>query len=140
MTLGVAIGAVAVAAWAYLLLGRGFFWLARDRGDAPPPGPAPAQWPSVVAVIPARNEADVIETAVSKVLAQGYAYPGPLRVIVVDDNSTDGTAEAARAGAKRMGGAAAVLTVISGRPLAAGWTVKVVALNAGATETEMGAD
>jgi hopene-associated glycosyltransferase HpnB len=130
VTLGVAIGAVAVAAWAYLLLGRGFFWLGRERGDAPPPGASPAHWPSVVAVIPARNEADVIGTAVSKALAQGYAYLGPLRVIVVDDDSTDGTAEAARAAAERMG-LGAFLTVIPGRPLAAGWTGKLWAVSQG---------
>jgi len=128
VTVGVAIGAVAVAAWAYLLLGRGFFWLARERDEAPPPGPAPAQWPAVVAVVPARNEADVIETAVSQVLAQGY--PGPLRLIVVDDNSTDGTPEAARAAAERMG-LAGLLTVVSGRPLAAGWTGKLWAASQG---------
>ena len=46
----------------------------------------------MVAVVPARNEADVIAHSIGSLLAQDY--PGPFRVILVDDDSDDGTAEA----------------------------------------------
>jgi hopene-associated glycosyltransferase HpnB len=117
------LGCVCLAAWFYLLLGRGFFWLARerdDRGEAPDP----AAWPSVTAVVPARNEADVVARSVGSLLAQDY--PGDFHVILVDDNSTDGTANTARAldGTGR-------LTVLAGAPLAAGWTGKLWAQSQG---------
>jgi hopene-associated glycosyltransferase HpnB len=114
------LGGVAAAAWAYLLVGRGGFWLTRER-DAPAAPPPPA-WPSVTAVIPARDEADVIARAVASLKAQDY--PGTLEVIVVDDASSDSTAaEAAQAGAR----------VIAGVPLPGGWTGKVWAQSQGVT-------
>jgi 1,2-diacylglycerol 3-beta-glucosyltransferase len=57
-------------------------------------GPRPVRWPappSVSVIIPAQNEVRVIGDAVRTACAQ--AYEGPLEVIVVDDRSTDGTAE-----------------------------------------------
>jgi len=118
------IGAVALAAWAYLILGRGFFWLARERDDARPP-PAPAAWPDVVAVVPARNEADVIERSIGSILAQDY--PGALRAVLVDDASDDGTAARAAALARANGR----LAILAGRPLPAGWTGKLWAVSQG---------
>jgi hopene-associated glycosyltransferase HpnB len=122
------LGAIALAAWLYLLLGRGYFWLAHERDFAPLPGPAPTQWPSVAAVVPARNEADAIEAAVTRLLTQHYQ--GPFRVIVVDDASDDGTAERARAAAERAS-AGERLTVVAGRPLPSGWTGKLWAVSQG---------
>lgn len=49
--------------------------------------------PSVAAVIPAHNEADAVGATVGALLATGRLG----RVVVVDDGSTDGTAQAARA-------------------------------------------
>ncbi len=118
------IGGIALAAWIYLLLGRGFFWLARERDDAGLP-PEPATWPDVVAVVPARNEADVIERSVGSLLAQ--AYPGAFRVVLVDDASDDGTAARAATAA----GADGRLTILTGRPLPAGWTGKLWAVSQG---------
>ncbi len=114
---------VGLAAWLYLVLFRGGFWRADQRLDAR--APAPAAWPAVAAVIPARDEAAHVGSAVGALLAQDYA--GPLRVVVVDDASTDGTADAARSAApgdRR-------LDVIAGRPLAAGWTGKLWAVAQG---------
>ena len=119
-------GLFALAAWIYLLAGRGGFWLARERDDRGPSAPAPAAWPSVVAVVPARNEADVIESALSGLLAQDY--PGDFRIILVDDDSADGTGDLARGMATGDR-----LTVISGAPLPAGWTGKVWAQSQGIT-------
>jgi hopene-associated glycosyltransferase HpnB len=124
MTPAVVVASLALAAWASLLRARGLFGLARERDDCNEPIQAPTSWPAVVAVIPARNEADVIARTITSLLAQDY--PGDLRIVLVDDNSSDGTAEAARA-LDRDGR----LTVIGGAPLASGWTGKLWAMRQG---------
>jgi len=83
----------------------------------------PATWPSVVAVVPARNEADVIQRSIASLLAQDY--PGDFRILLVDDQSDDGTADLARAlGSSR-------LTVLNGAPPPPGWTGKLWAMKQG---------
>ena len=115
-----------VAVWFYLLAGRGMFWVMQERDDAGVPA-EPASWPSVVAVVPARNEADVIARTLASLLAQDY--PGSFRIVLVDDQSSDGTASAARAlpGSER-------LTVLAGAPRPAGWTGKLWAVRQGIAE------
>ncbi|HEY5107101.1 MAG TPA: glycosyltransferase [Caulobacteraceae bacterium] len=120
------IGLAACCAWAYLLLGRGFFWLARERDAGANVVQSPTRWPSVVAIVPARNEADVVVRALSSLLAQDYA--GRFRVILVDDASTDGTAALARALPTH---ASAALEILTGAPLPHGWTGKLWALAQG---------
>ena len=119
-----------VGIWAYLLAFRGGFW--RER-----PQPAPAgdlmTWPDVVAVVPARNEADVVERSVAGLLAQDY--PGRFTLVLVDDNSEDQTAAKAQAAA-RAANAAHRLRVISGKRLQAGWTGKLWAVHQGLAEAE----
>jgi dolichol-phosphate mannosyltransferase len=93
--------------------------LARGRGMRPPlhAGVLPPGT-TVSAVIPARDEAARIAPCV----IAARADPGVSEVIVVDDESTDGTAAvAARAGAR----------VIPGRPLPPGWVGKQWALQQG---------
>ncbi|MBP0447302.1 glycosyltransferase [Roseomonas sp. SSH11] len=116
-------GLLAAAIWLVLLLFRGGFWLARDRDDRDTP-PHPAQWPAVVAVVPARNEADVIAASIGSLMRQDY--PGPFRVVLVDDGSTDRTAEVAR-----NAGGTAPLEILTGAPLPQGWTGKLWALEQG---------
>jgi hopene-associated glycosyltransferase HpnB len=116
-------GAAALAIWLYLLIARGGFW--RFREEPIPGGTAPRA--SVVAVIPARDEAAVIGAAVRSLA--GQRYDGALQVIVVDDSSCDGTAEAALGAAP--GGA---IRVIQGEPLPAGWTGKLWAVSQGVRE------
>jgi hopene-associated glycosyltransferase HpnB len=99
--------------------------------DDEPQSP-PARWPSVVAVIPARNEAAVIGEAVGSLMRQDY--PGALSVIVVDDDSNDGTAAIAEAA-----GGGRPLTVLKGQPLPAGWTGKLWALKQGIAAAELAA-
>ena len=122
-----AIAMAALGVWIYLLLARGGFWLARERDDRGQP-PAPAAWPAVTAVVPARDEADVIARSIGSLLAQDY--PGELRVILVDDQSTDGTAEAALAAGRSLR-AESRLEVIRGAPLPSGWTGKLWAVSQG---------
>jgi hopene-associated glycosyltransferase HpnB len=81
-----------------------------------------------VVVIPARDEAPAIGAAVASLGAQSFA--GFVHVIVVDDGSTDGTAEVAL-GAASCGGFAPHLSVIRGAPLPPGWTGKLWALSQG---------
>jgi hopene-associated glycosyltransferase HpnB len=118
------VGAVALAAWIYLLLGRGLFWLARERDDRGAPGASPSAWPSVTAVTPARNEADVVARSIGSLLVQDY--PGDFRVVLVDDNSSDGTADVAGAMGRQDR-----LEIINGAPLPPGWTGKLWAMRQG---------
>jgi Glycosyl transferase family 2 len=74
--------------WLYLLLGRNGFWRARPQLEHERP-PAPRVWPAVIAVVPARNEAETVETALRSLL--GQHYPGRFTIILVDDHSQDGT-------------------------------------------------
>ena len=113
--------------WVYLLVARGGFWLARERDDVDEPDQVPATWPSVVAIVPARDEADVITQTVGSLLAQDY--PGRFRIVLVDDRSSDGTAEAAHRAVLAAG--ADRLEIVMGRERPAGWTGKVWAMRQG---------
>ena len=84
MIAGILFGFLPLAIWLYLLLCRGGFWLLRER-DTDAGRRSPPHWPSVVAVVPARNEADVIQRSIGSLLAQDY--PGDFHVMLVDDQS-----------------------------------------------------
>jgi hopene-associated glycosyltransferase HpnB len=130
MTLAYVAAAVPLAVWLYLLLARGGFWRV-SRSLQPPPRSLAADASAgrrVIAIVPARNEAEGIGNAVSSLLAQSLVPP--LHVIVIDDGSTDGTAEEARRAAEAAG-AGARLTVLRGAPLAQGWTGKLWAVSQG---------
>jgi hopene-associated glycosyltransferase HpnB len=75
----------------------------------------------VTALIPARNEAAVIRTTLASLQIQGTG----LKIIVVDDRSSDDTATAV------LDTAAADVQLIQGRPLPSGWTGKLWALEQG---------
>ena len=95
MVILVAACMVAAAAWVYLLAGHGGFWRTDVRLPGRPGAAGPARWPSVVAVVPARDEAAILPETLPTLLAQHY--PGPFSVVLVDDASTDGTAAVAAA-------------------------------------------
>jgi hopene-associated glycosyltransferase HpnB len=128
------VAGISVAVWLVLLFWRGGFWLSAERDDGVIP--YPSAWPSVTVVIPARDEADGIGQAVGSLLRQDYA--GDWNIVLVDDASSDGTAEVARRTAWELQ-AEARLTVFSGRPLPAGWTGKLWALKQGIEVAQAGA-
>ncbi|HLX27458.1 MAG TPA: glycosyltransferase [Casimicrobiaceae bacterium] len=119
------IAALGLFAWLYLLAARGGFWRAAERDDEEIV--SVSWWPRVIAIIPARDEAQTIAESVGSLLAQDY--PGDLSVIVVDDHSSDDTAAIAREIGARDGSDR--VTVLRAPDLATGWTGKLWALEQG---------
>jgi hopene-associated glycosyltransferase HpnB len=95
-------------------------WRTREVLDAPV-DPVTANLGDVTVLIPARNESATIARTLRGVFGQG---PN-LRVILVDDQSTDNTVATAR------GAAAGKMDVVSGSPLPLGWSGKLWALEQG---------
>lgn len=117
-----ALAVVALLAWIYLIFAHGTFWQA---GPVLPVA-YPVTAPPVAVIVPARDEAPLIEATLRALLAQDYA--GPFRVILVDDNSADGTGDIARAIGNPH------LTVFTGAPRPAGWSGKLWAVSQGIAE------
>lgn len=105
-------------AWLYLLFVHGGFWRANIR--LPKALPEPENWPQIVGVIPARNEAGSIGEVIRAHMDSDY--PGIFSCVLVDDQSTDGTAEIARRGAEN---APDRLGILRGKDLSEGWTGKM---------------
>jgi hopene-associated glycosyltransferase HpnB len=111
------VASFALAAWVYLAFAHAGFWRTSIRL---PPRRQPAVWPSVVAIVPARDEAAVLPTTLPSLLTSHY--PGDFDVIVVNDASTDSTADvSASLGAR----------VVTADVLPAGWAGKVHAMACG---------
>jgi len=119
---------ISLLIWIILTFLRGAFWQLRrfdaDLGAVE----ALAAWPRVLAVVPARNEAETIARVVGSLLKQ--LYPGEYRVIVVDDHSEDGTAALA-VEAGQAAGSANRLNMVAAAELPGGWTGKLWALQQG---------
>ena len=124
LTLAVTLGVISAAIWIYLLLARGFFWRVNPRELTPM-----RETPSlrVAAVVPARDEAALIGMVVGGLLSQQRVR---MPVFLVDDGSSDGTAESARAAAGKLG-KSDLLTIVASGPLPSGWTGKLWALQQG---------
>ncbi len=129
------LGLLPVAAWLYLLLLHGRFWQADQR--LPQTTPALADWPAVVALVPARDEAATIAAAVTGHLAQDY--PGTFRLLVIDDESADGTGRLA-AEAAAASGRPERFELLSAPPREAGWVGKLWALESGRRHVEAGGE
>lgn len=111
------LGFLCLAVWTYLFLFHGRYWLSSPEL----PASAPVAGPPIDVVVPARDEAPTIEPVIASLVAQDYA--GGFHIFLVDDNSTDGTAERA--------GTAKNLTILQGRPKPPGWSGKMWAVSQG---------
>jgi hopene-associated glycosyltransferase HpnB len=109
--------ALSLCIWLYLVFAHGKFWAA---GPRLPPA-VPPQVPTVDIIVPARDEAATIGRVIASLLAQDYA--GEFRILLIDDDSSDGTAQCA--------GAAPRLEIIRGKPKPAGWSGKLWAVQQG---------
>jgi hopene-associated glycosyltransferase HpnB len=108
---------VCLGIWGYLFFAHGQFWRSRPELCAATPG----EFPDLDIIVPARDEAQTISAAIGSLLAQDYA--GKVRLILVDDNSSDGTAE--------LAGAAPRLEVLRLHSKPEGWSGKLWALSQG---------
>jgi hopene-associated glycosyltransferase HpnB len=118
------LAALTVVTWSYLALARGGFW--RLKGARVETSGTERFSGCIAAVVPARNEAELIGPVVSSLLLQSVA----MSVFLVDDESTDGTADVARRAAEKAGKADALI-VIPSKPLPSGWTGKLWAMHQG---------
>jgi hopene-associated glycosyltransferase HpnB len=120
----IAAGVLSLLIWGYLLLARGQFWRVQPTHTHE----ADNRRARIAIIIPARNEADVVGRAITSLLEQTGA--NTLQVFLVNDGSSDGTAQATRDAAKAAG-RTEMLTVIEGKPLPSGWSGKLWALQQG---------
>ena len=123
----IALAAISFLIWIVLTLFWGAFWKlsAFDDDDIPP---AASPWPRVVAIVPARNEAETIDRAVESLVQQDY--PGEFHLIVVDDHSEDQTATLALTAAEKLPAGNRV-TILPAAQLQNGWTGKIWAMQQG---------
>ena len=125
------IATLSLIIWIFLLLFWGQFWRADQRLennniDLP-------SYPSVCAIIPARNEADVLPVSLKSLLNQDYS--GQFSIILIDDQSTDKTGEVAQEIANNLNQSGR-LKVILGKPLPVGWSGKLWAMEQGIQEAQ----
>jgi hopene-associated glycosyltransferase HpnB len=121
----IAAGVLSLLIWVYLVLARGGFWRITPAEPTPNGKTNPVR---IAVIIPARNEADVIDRAVRSLLQQIGRHQ--IHIFLVDDASTDGTAQAARAAAIAEK-QAQNLTILDGSPLPPGWSGKLWAMQQG---------
>ena len=122
--LATSVATLTAVTWSYLALARGSFW--RIKSAKPDASDKAGLSGGVVAIVPARNEAALVGPVVTSLLNQSVAMP----VVLVDDESTDGTADVARRSAEKTGKADALI-VIQSKPLPAGWTGKLWSMHQG---------
>ncbi len=136
MEIGLGVALLSLVIWLVLVFGWGRFWWCDQRLEGNDDVLQPLsfnRYPSVCAVVPARNEADVLPVSLRSLLTQNY--PGEFRVILVDDQSTDGTAQVAHETAAAVG-KAEQLRVIQAEPLPAGWSGKLWAMDQGVKKAQ----
>ncbi len=121
----IVISLASLAIWVYLVGFRGEFWRSAPVLEAG----APSGLAKVAVIVPARNEAESIGRCLSSLLAQDYR--GELAIMLVDDNSTDGTG-----GIAASLRAADQLAIIAGKPLPPGWSGKLWAVAQGLAQQQ----
>jgi hopene-associated glycosyltransferase HpnB len=86
--------------------------------------------PSVAIVIPARNEGEMLPHSLRSLLSQDY--PGEVTIVLVNDQSSDNTAQVAHKLFETAGDhPCRICRMIDGAPLPSGWTGKLWALDQG---------
>lgn len=120
------ITALSFAVWLGLLKFRGQFWRCDQRLETQKL--ELETFPCICAVIPARNEAELLPIALRSLLKQ--VYPGTFKIVLVDDQSSDGTAQVACQVAQVMN-QSEQLHILAAQPLPPGWTGKLWALEQG---------
>src|SRR5262245_39885382 len=119
-------GALSLFIWVYLFAAHGNFWrIGRLIARRPPAGATRAR---IAVIIPARDEAQVVGRAIASLLNQTGGHS--IHIFLVDDASNDSTAQAAW-NAAQASGTPEMLTVIQGKPLPAGWSGKLWAVEQG---------
>jgi hopene-associated glycosyltransferase HpnB len=111
------IALLSLCAWIYLFFAHGLFW--RSRPELCPA--TPEEFPDVDVIVPARDEAETIRIVIDSLLAQQYG--GKFNVILVDDDSTDGTGV--------LAGTAPNLRIIRLQSKPPGWSGKLWAVHVG---------
>jgi hopene-associated glycosyltransferase HpnB len=132
--LALTLAAISLLIWVVLTFFRGAFWQLLAFDDDIAKQESPEHWPRVVAIVPARNEAETIARTMESLVKQDYA--GELGLVVVDDHSEDGTAALAEEAAERVGASERVL-ILQSAALESGWTGKLLAMQQG-VETGIG--
>ena len=121
----VAMSLVVLAAWIYLLSARARLAEA-SLLDLFETRDTPERWPPVSVIIPARNEVSALRLTLPSLLS--FYYP-QAEIILVDDCSTDGTAEVAAQIAAAQG--RENLRVVTGTEPPPGWRGKLWAIEQG---------
>ncbi|ASC73206.1 hypothetical protein XM38_041680 [Halomicronema hongdechloris C2206] len=134
-TLGLILVTLSLLIWLGLLLGWGQFWRADQRLPELAELPELPDYPAVCAIIPARNEAELLPTTMRSLLQQ--VYPGPFKIILIDDHSSDNTTVVARRMAAELE-ATERLTILKGQPLPPGWSGKLWAMDQGVRQALQG--
>jgi len=111
--------------WITILLLPWRPWATSESLDAAPDS-SEDDLSDITVLIPARNEAGVIETTLSGLKTQGSG----LNIILVDDQSVDNTTRVAEASAGKD------LRVVSGTPPQSGWSGKLWALEQGLRQVD----
>ena len=119
---------VTLGIWLHLFFGRGWFWRVKNLDADGDRVLLQDPFPKIIAVVPARNEAETIGKVVASLVNQDY--PGELSIVIVDDHSDDATATIAGRVSKEHG-AEEDVRVVTASALPEGWTGKLWALNEG---------
>jgi glycosyltransferase involved in cell wall biosynthesis len=115
--------------WLFLILFWGQFWRVNHQLEANKDKDIDNNiLPTVCVIIPARNEADVIPVSLRSLLLQDY--PGKFTIFLVDDQSSDGTANVAQEVAHNLD-KTQQLQIVTSTSLPPGWTGKLWAMEQG---------
>ena len=115
--------------WLFLILFWGQFWRVNHQLEANKDKDIDNNTlQTVCVIIPARNEADVIPVSLRSLLLQDY--PGNFTIFLVDDQSSDSTANVAQEVAHNLD-KTQQLQIVTSTSLPPGWTGKLCAMEQG---------